>query len=236
MAERRTPVVLGVETSSLDCSVALAEDGRVLAEFLLAGGEPSSERLVGFIDVLLKESNLTVDHLSGFAVSVGPGSFTGLRVGLSTVKGLCFSTSKPLLTVPTLDALAFAVPYCHYPLCPMLDARRGEVYAAFYETGSGQLKRLTPYLALTPSELLEKVREDTLFLGSGVDAYRGQIVEILQAKARFVAPNPPTAKASSIALLGAAKLLAGEIEESDSVEPLYLRPSQAELKLREKHG
>lgn len=234
--EDRSPIVLGVETSSLDCGVALAEGGRVMGELLSATGEPASERLVQFIEVLLKQSDLGIDDLSGFAVSIGPGSFTGLRVGLSTIKGLCHSTSKPLVRVPTLDALAFAVPYCHYVLCPMLDARRGEVYAAFYQTGSGELQRLTPYLALTPSELLKRVEEDTVFLGSGVDAYREQIVKTLEAKAHFVTPNPPTARASSVAVIGAVKLLKGETEEPDGVEPLYLRPSQAELKLKETHG
>ncbi len=236
MTEDRKPVVLGVETSSFDCGVALAQDGRVIGELLLAGGEPSSERLVEFIDFLLRQSEMAIDDPAAFAVSIGPGSFTGLRVGLSTVKGLCHSTSKPLITVPTLDGLAFTITYACHAVCPMIDAKRGEVYAAFYRTGSGTLERLTHYLALKPSELLERVKGETVFLGSGADVYREQIVEGLGEKAHFATPNPPTARASSIALMGASKFSRGEIEDPDSVEPLYLRPSQAELRLKEKHG
>lgn len=225
------PIVLGVETSSLDCGVALARAGRVVGELLLSTEEPTSERLVHLIDFLLRQSGLAVLDLSAFAVSIGPGSFTGLRVGLSTVKGLCHSTSKPLLTVPTLDALAFAVPYARHTVCPMIDARRGEVYTALYRTASGVLEKLSSYLALEPSKLLASIREETLFLGDGADNYREQIVGTLGEKAHFLALNPRTARAGAVALIGASKLERGETEEPDLVEPLYLRPSQAELKL-----
>lgn len=227
-------IVLGVETSSLACGVALAQDDRVLGELLIAGEEPVSERLIEFLDMLLRESRLLLEDLSGFAISIGPGSFTGLRVGLSTLKGLCLATSKPLVKVPTLDALVFGLSYVSHRLCPVIDARRGEVYAALYRARSGAVERLSPYLALKPSELVERIEDNTLFLGSGADIYRDLLLKALGKKAHFLSPNPPTPKPSSIALLGISKLLKGETEEVDGLEPLYLRPSQAELKLEEK--
>ena len=128
--------VLGIDTSSLLGGVAILDNETLLAESRLNVAVAHSERLMGEMDRMLRHSDLTVKDIDVFAVAVGPGSFTGLRVGLSTVKGLVYATGRPMVAVPTLEALAWNVPFCRYQVCPLLDARKGEVYAGLFKVAA----------------------------------------------------------------------------------------------------
>ncbi len=217
--------VLAVETSTLAGGAALLDGDRVVGQYLLDVGATHSERLMLAVDRLLGDAGWTPARLEGLAVAVGPGSFTGLRIGISTVKGLALALGIPIAAVPTLDAMAASLPFAALPVCPVLDARKHEVYASRYRWDGRAMRREWEYLALAPAELARRLDEPTVLLG---DAARA----IVSPHAR---PAPPTHQAPSAAcvgLLGAARLRAGETVAPADLVPIYLRPSEAELKRR----
>ncbi|TET46653.1 tRNA (adenosine(37)-N6)-threonylcarbamoyltransferase complex dimerization subunit type 1 TsaB [candidate division TA06 bacterium] len=227
-------LILGIETSSDFGGVALADEGGVVAEELTRRRLNHSEELVKLISSALKGLRSGLDDLQGVAVSIGPGSFTGLRVGLAAAKGLCLSKGLPLLGIPSLDALASMCPESSLPVHAIIDAKRGEVYWSSYRYESGMQTRTGEYIAVTPQGLVERISEETMLIGSGVDVYRDFIVENRKGLAKFVTPNPQSPLPSVIAVLGLQRLKANQIEEIESLEPIYIRPSDAEIK--EKNG
>ena len=224
--------ILAVETSTLMGSVAVVEERAILCELTLHVAETHSAQLMPAIDYVLQTVNCKPEEIDAFAVALGPGSFTGLRIGLSTMKGLAVAASKPLVGVPTLEAMAWAFPYCPLIICPMLDARMKEVYAARFKADAGNIARLSEDLVLPVSNLLEDANEETLFFGSGAERYREQIVEIMADLAHFAPIEVSGAPASIVGFLALEKLDAGEISDMDSIEPIYIRESQAIEKLR----
>jgi tRNA threonylcarbamoyladenosine biosynthesis protein TsaB len=224
--------ILGVDTSTSCGSLGIIDDDEVVAEYALLRDETHSTRLIPTIQALLKEARLSLDEIDGIAVSLGPGSFTGLRVGLSAVKGLALADEKPVVGVPTLDALASNLPFTPNVICPILDARKGEVYTALYKDGvGGQVEQLTPYQILSPLDLLEKIPfQKTIFLGNGVEAYGELIEERLGVKALFAPPHLRFLRGSSVAEIGLQRFKKGEKDDISSLVPIYVRPSDAEIK------
>jgi tRNA threonylcarbamoyladenosine biosynthesis protein TsaB len=183
---------------------------------------------------LLKEAQLSPEEVDGFAVSAGPGSFTGLRIGLSTIKGLCLATGKPVVAVPTLDAMAELVPPCSHLICPLLDARKKEVYAALYRhLPEEEVRREGDYLVMDPRLLAEMIHQKVFFLGNGVDLYRDLLADLLGEKAAFAPAQLRHPRAAMVGRVGLRLLERGQSDSLDELEPLYVRPSEAELK---KHG
>jgi tRNA threonylcarbamoyladenosine biosynthesis protein TsaB len=217
--------VLAVETSTLAGGVALVDGERLVAEYLLDISVTHSERLLAAIDTVMADAGWTPGDLQGLAVAVGPGSFTGLRVGISTVKGLALALGIPVAAVPTLDAIAAAVPWASLPVCPLLQARRHEVYAAFYRWNGEGFGRQSEYLALTPDELASRLTEPTLLVGDGADAIQSSYARRLPPPRRV--PSP-----ACVAILGRARLALGETVSAADLTPFYLRPSEAELRRR----
>ncbi len=229
-------LVLGVETSTTQGGVALVGDDRLVSEYLLNVEATHSERLLPAIDRMLCEAGVGLDAISGIAVSIGPGSFTGLRIGLSTVKGLAYATGLPVVGVPTLEALAWAVPFAAEQVCPVLDARKHEVYAALFRYERGVLVRLMADAALAPEALCSKIRKPTLFLGDGLPVY-GELFRRLLGDRMLVPPLASRgARPACVAELGRHRLLRGERDSADSLVPRYLRPSEAELRHRRASG
>ena len=223
-------VILGIETSTMTEGVAVVDGHKVLAEHRSDVGSTHAERLMSVILQTLDAAKVGLEELKGVAVSIGPGSFTGLRIGLSTAKGLCLARHIPLVPVPTLDGLANLLPFCRHLVCPILDAKRREVYTALYRTAKGIPERLSSYRAVAASEFLKEMNEPTVFLGDGVAVYRDLIEERLGHRAYFVPDHAALPSGSSIALLGHQMLNEGETADINSVEPMYLRKSDAELK------
>src|SRR3990170_818071 len=159
--------VLAVETSTLAGGAALLDGERVVGQYLLDVRVTHSERLLVAVDRLLEDAGWRPAHLEGLAASGGPGSFTGLRIGLGTVKGLALALAIPVAAVPTLDAMAAALPWATLPVCPVLDARKGEVYAALYRWDGAGMRREGDYLALAPDALAARLPEPTLVLRGG---------------------------------------------------------------------
>ncbi len=224
--------VLAVETSTLMGGVAVVEDERLLCELTLHVQETHSAQLMPAIDYVLQTADCAPDMLDGFAVALGPGSFTGLRIGMATMKGLAVAASKPLVGVPTLEAMARGFPHCTHLLCPMLDARMNEVYAAWFENKDGETLRCSEDLVLPVSDLLKDAKQQALFFGTGAERFREEITEIMGDLALFSSHKVAGASASIVGFLAIEKLKRGEFADVDSLEPIYIRQAQAIAKSR----
>lgn len=181
--------VLALESSGLVASVALVEDGEeeavLLAEYTINYKKTHSQTLLPMLDEIVKMTELDLDTIDAVATAAGPGSFTGLRIGSATAKGLGFALNKPLVAVPTLDALAFNLYGTENLICPLMDARRNQVYTSIYEFHQGRLQRLMEPAAMDIMEVAEKLcalQRDVIFLGDGVPVYRHRLTEILLAE------------------------------------------------------
>ena len=237
MEQRKGLKILSIETATLAGGVALMDEAGLIAEYRLHVEARHSERLLSAIDRLLYDSGTSVADLGAIAVSIGPGSFTGLRVGLSTAKGLAMGSGRPLVTVPTLEAIAALFPYSNALIAPMLDARRQEVYWALFDTREGRPVRLHPEEAASPDAALASIGhldQPVLFVGEGAERYRELLLAGRPGRALF----PPKAlqfpSAAGVAELGLAKLKDGEVHLPEEVIPFYLRASTAELNHRAK--
>lgn len=217
--------LLAVETSTLAGGVALLDGDRVVGEYLVDVRATHSERLMPAIDRLLADAVWRPADLQGLAVAVGPGSFTGLRIGLSAVKGLALALSIPIAAVPTLDAMAAALPFAVLPVCPVLDARKGEVYCCLYRWAGDEMRREWEYLALAPEGVARRLTEPVVVLGDGADL-------IPSPHARPAPPHRRVPSPAAVGWLGLARLRAGATVSAAELVPIYLRPSEAELKRR----
>lgn len=167
--------VLAIDTSTLLGGVAIADDLEgVIVEVRLNVKSTHSERLMTTIDYVLKQSGYTISEMDFFAIAIGPGSFTGLRIGLSTIKGFSYATGKPVVSVPTLEALALNFPFCCYPVCTMLDARKKEVYAALFEWVEEGFIRLIPEMSIKVEDFLRRLRENNPPLPSFTKGDKGR--------------------------------------------------------------
>lgn len=232
--------LLAVETSTLTGAVALVEGDTAVAECRLNLAVTHSERLLTAVDSLLAAARWTLPEVEALAVAVGPGSFTGLRIGVSTMKSLAFATGKPLVGVPTLDALAACLPFAAHPVCPILDAKKDEVYAALYRTDGGRLERLWEYRALAPGALAEELRRDwsgpVIFLGDGVVPWAHLLGRVLGRDAHLAPPSLRLPSALTVAELARAALARGETADPAALVPLYVRRSEAELGRERQHA
>jgi tRNA threonylcarbamoyladenosine biosynthesis protein TsaB len=224
--------ILGIDTSTMTAGVGLVDRGEILVDLKFDVKITYSEILMPTIDLALRTVRMKIGDLDGFAVSIGPGSFTGLRIGLSTVKGLCFASGKPLVSVPSLDALASLSLYCQYPVCPLLDAKKDQVYAAIYDTSEGELRRKNDYMVTDVKDLVKMISQKILFVGPGARLYQRELGDLLGKKAHFALNDQSTPSGASVARLGEGKLADGQNEDITNLEPLYIRMSEAELKFK----
>jgi tRNA threonylcarbamoyladenosine biosynthesis protein TsaB len=223
--------ILALDTATSVGSIALVDGPLIKAQHTLNISATHNQRLLPGIDRILMESGWVLNDLDALAVSLGPGSFTGLRIGLSVAKGLAWATGKPLAGVPTLDALAANVPLVPYLICPVLDARKGELYTAIYRRGNEQMvERLSPYQAIKPDELVELIKEKTVLVGDGLVRYGDYLSERLDDRMLQAPPHLNIVHAVSVAWLAEHRLRAGLEEDVSGCTPLYVRPSEAEIK------
>jgi len=228
-------IILAVDTSTSTGSVAVLNDDTVLAEMAVTSQETHAKRLVSAIDATLGMTDQTVADCDGFAVTTGPGSFTGLRIGISTVKGLGFATGKPVAGVSTLDALAYQFPLFPHLICPVLDARKGQIYTALYEsTGHMKWKRVVEDCAVEPEEWLKQVHDPCLFVGDGTVSYGELIREILGDLAYLAPIYLNRVRASVVGYIGIKQILDGQTADVEQLVPHYVRKSDAEIKRKER--
>jgi tRNA threonylcarbamoyladenosine biosynthesis protein TsaB len=223
--------VLSIETSTMLGGVSIIDEQRgLITETRLNVKTTHSERLMAVIDRILAESRLSLDDIDAFAVAIGPGSFTGLRIGLSTAKGLSYATGKPIVTVPTLEAFARNFPYTRYPVCIMLDARKGEVYAGAFRWEKDRFERLIEDSSIKPDDLLRGLKGEIVFAGEGALLYRDKILEIMKDRALIAPPDKMVPSAANVAMIGLERALRGEYLNASEAAPFYIRKSEAEVK------
>ena len=222
-------IILSVDSSSKVATVALMKDGNLLGEITLNDKKEHSVILMTIIDQLLQNNNLTIDDIDGYVVSKGPGSFTGLRIGMATIKGLSFGSNKPYVSVSSLDALAFTVSNFDGLICPIMDALRNSVYTSLYRSSNGKLEKLMDYCALDMDELLEIVKsknEKIIFIGDGLLKNKDYLIENCP-NCSFPPNHLNLIRASSLGELGSELLKNGEFDDPNST-PFYLKKPQAE--------
>jgi len=227
--------ILAIETSTMLGGIAVVDEiNGLIAETRLNVKSTHSERLMTVIDSTLVRSELSLDDIDAFAIALGPGSFTGLRIGLSTVKGLSYATGKPMVTVPTLEAFIWNFPFSMYPVCLMLDARKGEVYSAVFRWEEGEFRKIINELSIKPSVLMRELKGNVIFAGEGVLLYKEQIMEIMKERAFIAPPDKMVPSPANVAMLGLSKALRGEYAGVSATVPFYIRKSEAEVKWSEK--
>ena len=229
--------ILALDSSGLTASVAVVEDDVLLAEYTVNYKKTHSQTLLPMLDEVVKMTELDLGSIDAIAISGGPGSFTGLRIGSATAKGLGLALQKPLIHVPTLEGLAYNL--CGTPgiICPIMDARRNQVYTGVYSFEKEDLQIVEPQMAVGIDELTEKLNardEAVTFLGDGVPVQREYLKEHLTVPYRFAPAHMNRQRAASVGMLGVKYYKAGKIETAMEHQPDYLRVSQAERERAEK--
>ena len=221
--------ILAIDTSSSVASVAVIKDKQLVGEYIVSNGKTHSQILVPIIDDVLSNLNLGIEDVDVFATTLGPGSFTGLRIGIATAKAFAQAKNKKIIGVSALDCLASNVAYGDgITVCPILDARRGNVYNALYKNGCKQTNDRLLHL----DTVLEEVKgEKTLFLGDGVLKHREKISSFMGNDAMFAPENLLFQRASSVAHIALLRAENNDFDNIYSLEPIYVRPSQAEREL-----
>lgn len=232
--------ILAIESSSITASVAIITDDVLTAEYTINHKKTHSQTLLPMIDELCKMTETEVSSLDVIAVSSGPGSFTGLRIGSATGKGIGLALDIPMVSVPTLDAMAYNIYGCDKIICPIMDAKRAHVYTgiyAFKNMDEGKLSILMGQSLLSIEELISKLNElnqEVIFVGDGISVSKTAIENGLKAKYSFAPAHLCTQRAASVAILGKIMYEEGKSMNAREHLPEYLRPSQAERELAKK--
>ena len=232
--------ILSLDSATESASCALLDDEKLLGEITFNYKKQHSIITMPMIDSLLKNTGTDIKDIDGFVVSKGPGSFTGLRIGMATIKGLSQGLNKPLISISSLDALAHNLAFSEGIICPIMDALRNNVYTALYKFEENKLVRLSDYMAIHIDELLEELKKydsKVIFIGDGTYKFKDYLVEKTEGLNIGFAPTSLNlVKASSLGELGLNHLKNEEDENIFSIAPIYLRKSQAEREYEEKHG
>lgn len=229
------PVILALETATTCGSLALVAEDRCLAEYSLSTPATHSRSLLTGIHWLLAQCDLSWPQIGAIAVSLGPGSFTGLRIALSTAKGLCMATEKPLIGVETLAGLASQFPFSSLPICPVVDARKSEIYTALYRCNQQGIpeKTIEP-MVIKPQRLQDFITTPTLLVGDGLPLYGPMLKELLGDLALLAPTEICFARAAAIGSAAWHLFRQGAFLDPATAVPIYVRASDAELQFGEK--
>ena len=239
--------ILGLDTSISVASVAISEDGRLVAEDFYprrgnaeGSGAKSNhaEIIVPLVDSVLRRAGIELSDIAGIAVSIGPGSFTGVRIGLSTVKGFAYGTGVPAVGISTLQAMAARVAAFEGRVCPILDARKGEVYTALFRKQGKQLERLTQDALMPLLSFLEELRglgnpAPCLFIGDGVTTYRPVLERVPDLQIYIANEQAMSSLAASIALLSERQFNDHRAVRLEDLTPVYLRRPECESRMKQ---
>lgn len=237
--------ILALDSSGLVASVAIVEDDDLIAEYDIQYKKTHSQTLLPMLDEIKKMIDLDMSALDAVALAAGPGSFTGLRIGSATAKGLGLALSIPLIEIPTLEGLAYNLYGAREYICPIMDARRGQVYTGVYEFIKNEdiekdgylLKEVEPQCAVGIEEIaakLNRLGKEVIFLGDGVPVFREQLRFLMEVPYHFAPAHLNRQRAASVAALGSIYYKSGKIVDAKDHAPIYLRLSQAERERSEK--
>ncbi|HOQ01636.1 MAG TPA: tRNA (adenosine(37)-N6)-threonylcarbamoyltransferase complex dimerization subunit type 1 TsaB [Acetivibrio clariflavus] len=229
--------VLAIDTSTVIAAVAIMDDEKLLGEYSINNKKTHSQKLMVMIDEIMKNLDLKPSDIDVFAASIGPGSFTGLRIGVTTAKAMAYAANKPVVGVPTLDALAYNVVTSKFVICPILDARNNQVFTALYEVKDGKLERTTEYMGIPVSELVQIIRQNdkkVIFTGDAVDLHKEYFMSELGENCEFAPLGSRLQRGASVAELAIMMAKEGKLTSSFELVPFYLRKSQAEREMEKK--
>ena len=229
--------ILALDSSGLVATVAIIEDEQTLAEYTVNYKKTHSQTLLPMLDEVAKMIELDLETIDAIAVAGGPGSFTGLRIGSATAKGLGLALNKPLIHIPTLDGLAYNLYGNTGLICPIMDARRNQVYTGIYRFEGDEFQVVEEQMAISVQELIEKLNqygEQVTFLGDGVPVYRVSLAEGLKITYNFAPAHMNRQRAAAVATLAMKYYQQGKMETAEEHRPDYLRLSQAERERAEK--
>ena len=228
--------ILALDSSGLVATVALLEDDQTVAEYTVNYKKTHSQTLLPMLDEIVRMTEFDLNTVDAIAVAGGPGSFTGLRIGSATAKGLGLALHKPLIHVPTLDGMAYNLFGSQGLVCPIMDARRSQVYTGIYRVDN-QFKIVEEQMAIAVSELIDKLNvygEKVTFLGDGVPVYKAELEANLKVEFCFAPAHMNRQRASAVGTLGMELYKKGIFESAAEHQPDYLRLSQAERERAEK--
>lgn len=231
--------VLAIESSCSAAGAAVLNENKLEAEIFLNHKLQHSVILFPMIEDILKMLEITIEDIDAVAVSGGPGSFTGLRIGLAAAKGIAQGKNKQFIAVSSLDAIAFSQVGFKGIICPIMDALRDNVYTSLYRWTGGKLSRIYKYSALQIDELLEilsKKEDNVMFCGDAVSIHEKTIINVLKQRAAFAPLSTSMPRASSIAELAMLRLKNGDVDSIYTYSPIYIRKSQAEREYERRHG
>lgn len=223
--------ILAIDSSGLVASVAVVEDENLLAEYTVNYKKTHSQTLMPMLDEIVRMTELELDTIDAVAVAGGPGSFTGLRIGSATAKGLGLSLGKPVISVPTVDGLAYNLCGADGLICPMMDARRNQVYTGIYRFEENCLVTVSRQTAADVADIvgvLNDMREKVTFLGDGIPVYRNIIEKKITVPYHYAPPHMNKQRAGAVAALAEIYFREGKLETAAEHVPEYLRLSQAE--------
>ena len=229
--------ILAIESSGLVASVAAIDNHTLLGEYTMNHKKTHSQTLLPMLEELTKMIELDLNSIDAIAVSKGPGSFTGLRIGSATAKGLGLALDKPIIPVPTVDALAYNLWGTDKLVCPLMDARRQQAYTGLYTFENGKLHTVVPQCAVDISEVVEEVNKqgrEVIFLGDGVPVFSDYLAEHVTVPYSFAPATCHIQRATCVATLGAILYEKGIVESARDHKPDYLRLSQAEREREER--
>lgn len=226
--------ILALDSTADICTAAICEDNKLITEMTVNTGNTHSQTLLPVVESMLRATEISIDDIDLFACSTGPGSFTGVRIGVATIKGIAYGRGKPCVSVSTLDALAHNILGYNGIICPVMNARRSQVYNALFECRNGQIKRLCPDRAISIEELdreLSDKQENIYLCGDGYDitekGFKVTKIQGLPYRLRL-------ASAYSVALCALEQYSAEQVLTDGTLVPIYLRPSQAERERNER--
>lgn len=229
--------ILGIDSSGLVASAAIADEKNIIAEFTVNNKQTHSQTLLPMIEKVVAMSGVELEQIDAIAIAAGPGSFTGLRIGSATAKGIGLALKKPIVSVPTLEGLAYRVSVFDGIICPIMDARRNQVYTGIYKMDNDNLNCLSEQKAVDIHEFieeLEKYDEKVIFLGDGVEVHRMVIENELKNEFMFAPIHLSKQSAAAVAVLGEIYFEQGKAESAELHKPIYLRKSQAEREREER--
>lgn len=232
--------ILAIDSSGIVASAAVAEDDNLLGEYTINHKKTHSQTLLPMIDEVARMLELDLQTIDAIAVAAGPGSFTGLRIGCATAKGMGLALDKPLISIPTVDGLAYNLAGSGVAVCPLMDARRNQVYTGLYTFRGYQMQTVIAQCAVGIEEIIRKIndtRQPVTFLGDGVRVFTPYIKEHCQVPYTFAPAHLNKQRAGSVAVLAMEYYRAGNVQTAAEHRPEYLRMSQAEReRLEAQHG
>lgn len=231
--------ILAIDSSGLVASAAIIEDDSMIAEYTINYKKTHSQTLLPMIDEIVKMTDTKLESIDAIAIAGGPGSFTGLRIGSATAKGLGLALGKPLISVPTVDGLAYNLFGTDKLICPLMDARRNQVYTGLYEFKNNEFNIIKAQMAVSIEQIAEIINEtgrEVIFLGDGVNVYKEILSNLIKTDYYFAPAHLNKQRAAALGSLAIQYSNKGKLEAASDHRPEYLRLSQAERELMEKQS